>query len=253
MAEARRTTARENLYRADGSRRPNAEVLNESGDIGLRLALLDDAMHRRGASIEPDSWYPPQLFLSYKWGTEAENAWVAQLAQRLMKHGWDVVFDRQRDETADREVEDFVSRLVSCRVFVAVLSPGFVASAVVAKHASWVFDEMQCALLARHRTYSGPCLTADEHLWVAERLVRSGDEASLREILDRHPFVSGGWRRLVVLLRDRGDTRAALEAVLSPEPPRSSNAPSTSTRRSRLPIVTSRRSAPQGLHRLRST
>lgn len=253
-------------------------MLNESGNIGLRVALLDDAMHRRGASVEPDSWYPPQLFLSYKWGTETENAWVAQLARRLTKHGWDVVFDQLRDETADREVEDFVSRLVSCRVFVAVLSPGFVASAIQARRASWVFDEMQCALLARSRmrlvgivppaglaqgaveptpapirmppragelavvveamtrpefdevhevrdaadlerlldrslTYSGPGLAAAERAWVVERLVRVGDEASLREILDRHPFVSGAWRRLVVLLRDRGDTRAALDAA----------------------------------------
>src|SRR5262249_42322414 len=145
------TTGRENLYRADGSRRPDAEVLEESSNIGLRFALLDDAMNRRAASADPDLQYPLRLFLSYKWGSETENAWVAQLPQRLTKHGWDVVFDQPRDETADRSVEEFVSRLVSCRVFVAVLSPAFIASAIVAKHASWAFDEMQCALMARSR------------------------------------------------------------------------------------------------------
>jgi hypothetical protein len=272
------TISRENLYRADGSRRPDAEVLKESGNIGLRLALLDDAMHRRAASTDPDLQYPPRLFLSYKWGNEVENAWVAQLAQRLVKHGWDVVFDRFRDETADRSVEEFVSRLVSCRVFVAVLSPAFNASAIEAKRASWAFDEMQSAIMARSRlrlvgivpptglaggaveptpapivmppkpdelaivigpmetprfdevhevrdtddlerfldrtlTYNGPNLDETERAWVVERLSHANDEASLREILDRHPFVTGAWRRLIVMLRDRGDIRTALETA----------------------------------------
>jgi len=278
MTEPLLRTGRQNLYRTDGSRRPDAEVLAEIGSIGLRLALLDDAMHRRAASADPDLQYPPRLFLSYKWGREVENAWVAQLAQRLTTRGYDIVFDQLRDETADRSVEEFVSRLVSCRVFVAVLSPAYSASAIVAKRASWAFDEMQCALLAHRRmrlvgivpptglvggavepapesirisprpgelavvveemrtsdfdevyrvhdtdglerfldrslTYNGPSLDAAERAWVAERLARQGDEASLREILDRHPFVSGAWRRLVVLLRDCGKTDAALEAA----------------------------------------
>ena len=153
MAGPANTTGRENLYRADGSRRADAEVLKECGNIGLRLALLDDAMHRRATSTDSASRYPPRLFLSYKWGNDSENAWVAQLAQRLTKHGWDVVFDQYRDQTADRSVEEFVSRLVTCRVFVAVLSPGFVNSAIVAKQASWAFDEMQSALVARSQIH----------------------------------------------------------------------------------------------------
>lgn len=277
MVERSNLTGREKLYRTDGSRRPDEEVLKECGNIGLRLALLDDAMHGRASSIEPDLQYPPRLFLSYKWGSETENAWVAQLAQRLTRHGWDVVFDQLRDETVDRSVEEFVSRLVSCRVFVAVLSRAFITSAIEAKHASWVFEEMQCALIARSRmrlvgivpptlarsmvdptpapvrmpprpdelaivveemetpefhevyevrdtdglerfldqslTYNGPGLDQTKRAWVAERLARSGDEAPLREILERYPFVSGAWRRLIVLLRDRGDIQSALEAT----------------------------------------
>ena len=151
MEGSARTTGREILYRGDGLRRPDSEVLKESGNIGLRLALLDDAMHRRAASTTLDSQYPPALFLSYKWGSDAENAWVADLAQRLSKHGWEVVFDQFRDETADRSVEEFVSRLMNCRVFVAVLSPAFHESAIVAKRASWCFDEMQCAVIAKSR------------------------------------------------------------------------------------------------------
>jgi TIR domain len=280
MAQPPRTAGRGNLYRADGSRRPDTEVLKESGNLGLRLALLDDAIHRRATSGAPDLQYPPRLFLSYKWGSEAENAWVAQLAQRLTRHGWDVVFDKWRDEVADRSVEEFVSRLVTCRVFVAVLSPAFTDSAIATKHASWVFDEMNGALLAhahdqmrlvgiippaesvgpgvrsspppvrmpprpdqlaivvqaqmepkfdelyevrdtddlerfldRSLTYDGPRLDDAERGWIAERLSTASSEASLREILARYPFVSGVWRRLVVLLRDRGDLQSALKAT----------------------------------------
>lgn len=72
MAESPRTTGRENLYRADGSRRPDAEVLKEVGNIGLRLALLDDAMNHRAASADPDLHYPPRLFLLYEWASETE-------------------------------------------------------------------------------------------------------------------------------------------------------------------------------------
>lgn len=275
MAESWGAIGRANLYRIDGSRRPDAEVLAESGNIGLRIALLDEAMHLRANSAEADSLYPPRLFLSYKWGSAAENAWVRDLAERLTKCGWDVVFDQWRDETVDRTVEEFVSRLADCRIFVGVLSPAYVASALAASHPTWVFDEMQCALVARDSvrligivppdeltpapvasppatiempqihaivvegmqkaefdelhvvrdadnlerlldaslTYTGPRLADAERAWMLERLAREGDEASLREILERYPFVSGAWRRLVVLLRDRGELQPALEAA----------------------------------------
>ena len=154
-----------------------------------------------------------------------------------------------------------MSRLTNCRVFVALLSPAYVASAFEASHPTWVYDEMQCALIARDRmrliglvpprelasekvstpaapiempripaiiiqpmqethfdefyeagnrealegfldsslTYDGPRLTEAEQSWVKERLTRN-DEVSLREIVERYTFISGAWRRLVVVL-----------------------------------------------------
>jgi tetratricopeptide (TPR) repeat protein len=275
MSESYRTSGRANLYRVDGSRRPDAEVLAESGDIGLRLALLDEAMHLRATSVEVDALYPPRLFLSYKWGNEKEDAWVMQLAADLTQRGWDVVFDRKRDETVDPNVEDFVSRLTNCRVFVAVLSPAYIASAFAASHPTWVYDEMQCALIARDRmrliglvpprelatekvsrpaapiempripaiiiqpmqethfdvvfeadnrealegfldsslTYTGPRLTATEQSWVKGQLARDADEDSLQEVVGRYPFIIGAWRRLVLLLSERGELESALEAT----------------------------------------
>ncbi|UCE49215.1 MAG: tetratricopeptide repeat protein [Phycisphaerales bacterium] len=134
------------LYKSDGTRRPNAEIVREQGKIGLRMALLDDAMHQRLDSGETCVIYPLRLFLSYKWGTEAENEWVATLAGKLAERGWDVVFDRYRDETVDRSVESFVSRIATCRVFLAVATPKYVAHGVYPCQPSWVFDEYQVAM-----------------------------------------------------------------------------------------------------------
>ena len=120
MAESQIATSRANLYRIDGSRRPNAEILAESGNIGLRLALLDEAMHLRASSVEVDALYPPRLFLSYKWGDKKEDAWVVQLADILTQRGWDLVFDRRRDETVDPNVEDVVSRLTNWHVVTSI-------------------------------------------------------------------------------------------------------------------------------------
>lgn len=143
---SKRAGPRSNLYRPDGSRRPDAQIVSEQGKIGLRLALLDDAVHRRAEAGETSVNYPLRLFLSYKWGSAAENEWVATLAGKLAERGWDVVFDRYRDETVDRSVEDFVSRIASCRVFLAVATPRYVAHAINPSEPTWVFDEYQVAM-----------------------------------------------------------------------------------------------------------
>jgi tetratricopeptide (TPR) repeat protein len=67
--------------------------------------------------------------------------------------------------------------------------------------------------LDEYLTYKGPGLDDSERVWVAERFAHAESEVSLQEILRRHPFVSGAWRRLIVRLRDRGDLQAALEAA----------------------------------------
>jgi tetratricopeptide (TPR) repeat protein len=141
------------LYRPDGTRRPDAEIVREQGNIGLRIALLDDAMHQRSVSGETCVIYPLRLFLSYKWGTEAENQWVATLAGKLSERGWDVIFDRYRDETVDRSVESFVSRIATCRVFLAVATPEYVAHGIYPSQPSWVFDEYQVAMITETGMY----------------------------------------------------------------------------------------------------
>jgi len=149
MFDALQTTGRASLHRSDGSRRSDDELRAQGGDIALRLALLDEAMHARAQGDGPDLPYPPRLFLAYKWGSAAQDAWVAALAQQLGERGWDLVFDGQRDDTVDRTVEAFVGRLAACQVFVAVLSQDYLAATVDPRHPTWVYDELQCALLLR--------------------------------------------------------------------------------------------------------
>jgi tetratricopeptide (TPR) repeat protein len=137
----------------DGARRTDAEVIGEYGKIGLRLAQYEQALQRRETAGENLLNYPLRLFLSYKWGSEAENAWVSRLAAALAGRGWDVVFDRYRDESVDRSVEEFVARIGGCSVFLAVATPAYVAHAINTQDPSWVFDEYQVAMGAEHAMY----------------------------------------------------------------------------------------------------
>jgi tetratricopeptide (TPR) repeat protein len=143
-------------------------VVAESGEIGLRLALLDDEIWRRTRAGEHHLNYPLRLFVSYKWGSADENARVARVADALSARGWDVVFDRYRDESVDRTVEEFVSRIVSCAVFVAVATPAYIAHGMnPVAEARWVFDEVQAAMSSELGLYR-IALTPDGRLAVPE-------------------------------------------------------------------------------------
>jgi tetratricopeptide (TPR) repeat protein len=170
---------RDRLYREDGTRIADADLVAEHGKIGVRLALLDDAIWRRWEAGEHSVHYPLRLFVSYKWGDDVENDRVARIADGLSARGWDVVFDRYRDETVDRSVEEFVSRIASCSVFFAVATPAFVAHGMnPVAEARWVFDEVQAAMSSELDLYR-IALTPDGELRVPEReddlLVRRSD------------------------------------------------------------------------------
>jgi tetratricopeptide (TPR) repeat protein len=252
--------SRSDAYRADGTRRTEQEVLAEFGPIGSRLVFLQDAAHRLEEELAYEVHYPPKLFLAYKWDDEVHNAWVRSVAEKLTANGWDVVFDAFRNESVDPLVEDFVSRLLTCRVFAAVITPAYIehAGALNSNRPTWVFDEFQIALrasddllqcvglwhsgdarpplpfiidlrgeddagvqqlLEKHLRYDGPKLGPDEGAGLVSLLrdtLGQSDAATvarLREGLDRYPFVAALWRRVVCILRDRGDLADALQAA----------------------------------------
>src|SRR3954467_5514952 len=155
------------LFSDDGTRRSDDEILAEHGNVALRKAKLDDAMRRLGAM--PNVAYPPRIFLSYKWESESHRNDAAALADALMAAGWDVVIDRDFDVARHRTVEEFVARLVTCRIFLALATPAYVVNAIYPPEhdPSWVFDECQSAMLGELRMHR-IALTPDGVLRVPE-------------------------------------------------------------------------------------
>ncbi len=227
-----RALSRRDVYRADGTRRTEQELLAELGPIGSRLVLLEDVVHRFEEQLAHEVHYPPKLFLAYKWGDEVYNAWVRGVADKLTANGWDVVFDAFRDESADRLVEDFVARILTCRVFAAVVTPAYVEHAVSPKRPTWVFDELQIALSASDELLQCVALwhSGDERPRFPFIIdLRGEDDAGVEQLLAKHlrydgPKLDPDERPpLVALLRDtRGlsddATVASLQAALDRYP-----------------------------------
>lgn len=148
------TTSDRFLRRPDGSRRPPAEAAKYVGWRSVWVAQLNEALRSRLAAPPPLS-FPPAIFISYRWGTEAENEWTARLAQELKSRGYPVVFDRE--EPKDLDVPELVSKIADCRYFLALVDPGYaerIGGAGADEDAikdGWVFDEYNtAAFLSNH-------------------------------------------------------------------------------------------------------
>jgi hypothetical protein len=142
------------LRRPDGSRRAPAEAAKFFGRRAVSIAQLNEAIEARMSAPPPLS-FPPGVFISYRWGSEDENAWVARLAGELKSRGYPVTFDRDEPQGVEVDVPQLVSRIADCRYFVAVLDPGYVerigAPDSDAIKDGWVFDEYNTAAhLSRH-------------------------------------------------------------------------------------------------------
>ncbi len=141
------------LRRPDGSARPPRDAAKYVGWRTVWVAQLNEAIEARLSGPPPLS-FPPGIFISYRWGSDAENAWVADLAHSLKTRGYAVTFDR--DEPKDLDVPDLVSRVADARYFVAVLDPGYVerigrGDENEATKDGWVFDEYNtAAMLSKH-------------------------------------------------------------------------------------------------------
>jgi hypothetical protein len=104
---------RQLLYDDAGRRRPDGEVRDEVGDLGLRTALLADAVHRRAREDEPPS-SPPHAVISHA------QAAPDDLAGFLTALGWTVQVEPRRAEPMT--VAEFEAGVARCRLFVAVLT-----------------------------------------------------------------------------------------------------------------------------------
>jgi len=177
---------RQLLYDAAGRRRPDEEVLGEVGHLGLRTALLADAVHRRAREGEPPS-SPPHAVVSYPVAPAApgEDRWVRDLVDHLTALGWTVHPEPRRAEPMT--VGELASGIATCRLFVAVLTPSYW------QRAAGHYDEVQVAMslpyvhtLAVTRSPAGNGLAPATDRPVAfDRLIRGDDSAALQAELTR--------------------------------------------------------------------
>lgn len=125
----------------DGRRGTDVQQLN---------ALVEEGL-RRSPAPEP---MPPAVFVSYRWGTPEEDAWVARLAADLERRGYDVVLDRkvQAERSEPLPVPELVALILRCSWFVPILTEPYRRRVELRTDAAsviedgWVFDEFQAAL-----------------------------------------------------------------------------------------------------------
>ena len=183
---------RQLLYDAAGRRRPDGEVLSEVGHLGLRTALLADAVHHRAREGEPPS-SPPHAVVSYQPASApgTEDAWLRDLVDHLTGLGWAVHPEPRRAEPMT--VAELAVGIASCRLFVAVLTPGYW------QRGAGLYDEVQVAMslpyvhtLAITRSPAGNGFVPPRERPVAfDRLIRGDDSASLGAELTRHYRYTG--------------------------------------------------------------
>ena len=151
------------LARADGSMRTRDEAVAEFGPVTVRFVELTEALLAVADAPFPLS-VPPRVFISYRWGTENDNRWVAAVATELERRGNIVIYDRT-DSLAKDDVPRFVASIASCHVFLAIIDHRYLHSVnigVINNRAAfesdpdihfrgtWVFDEITAAAMVSH-------------------------------------------------------------------------------------------------------
>ena len=222
-------SGRQLLYDDAGRRRPDEEVLSEVGHLGLRTALLADAVHRRAREGEPPS-SPPHAVISYPLASPptapaaAEDVWVRDLVDHLTALGWTVRPEPGRAEPMT--VAELAAGIASCRLFVAVLTPSYW------QRAARPYDEVHVAMslpyvhtLAITRSPAGSGLagavgSAPDRPVAFDRLIRGDDSTALHAELTRHYRYTGGVLPAEVEQLIRAEARSAATA----KPPTSDHA-----------------------------
>ncbi len=137
------------LVRPDGTRRPIEEAVKLVGLRGVWLAQLHEELVKALRKPQPLST-PTRIFISYRWGTDAQNSWVTDVVARLRKLGNFVVHDRELQQKANPpSVPELVTQIASVHVFLAVIDAGYVERTgswdARSFEDGWVFDEWQTA------------------------------------------------------------------------------------------------------------
>jgi len=122
-------TYRDVLFDTDGSRRSRTNAERLYGVRVVQVAEIFEAIQALKDKPVKLS-VPPRVFISYRWGTDEENAWVDDLAHQLLERGYEVLYDRFLDQFRnDTVVAEIVSRIANCHIFLMIVDPGYIERA----------------------------------------------------------------------------------------------------------------------------
>ena len=135
------------------------EAARVAGGRAWDIAHLGRLVSEEIATTPEPPAKPPSFFVSYRWESDAHDAWVARLVRDLKARGYEVLFDR--DLQAGREeplpVPELIRLMARCNRFLIVWSSGYAERTEPdaergAIRDGWVWDEYQTAL---HLTEAG--------------------------------------------------------------------------------------------------
>ncbi len=96
------------LWREDGTRRTHDEAVKLAGHRSVWVAELNEALEARLAGPRPLS-IPVRIFVSYRWASQEDDAWVERLVNVIRKRGYDVIFDLSHSDK-DATIPELDSR-----------------------------------------------------------------------------------------------------------------------------------------------
>jgi hypothetical protein len=138
-------TFRQILFDNSGRRLPEDVAASRFGRRVVDVAQVAEALESVRGEPRPLS-RPTRVFISYRWGTNAENSWVVDLARRLEKRGCIVDLDRaQKDKPPT--IGHVVARMARCHVVLMVIDQGYIdrvgASEGVRLNRGWAYVEFR--------------------------------------------------------------------------------------------------------------
>jgi len=97
--------------------------------LGLARAALNTGVRDRERVFRV-AGYPPGVFVSYRWESDAHRAWVARLSRYLEERGFRVYLDQDVEALGGNDPVDigrYVSVIVDCRFVVCIVTPQYFA------------------------------------------------------------------------------------------------------------------------------
>jgi len=163
-------------FDAAGTRLTDQEISTRYGSEVLRYLLIFEEADKLQSPLDA-IYYPPRLFVSYRW-SEENHAIVKTIAKQLKRAGWDVLFDEQQMRS-ENEVAAFVAQIQTCRVFVCLWTEGYARETEEGTRAQWLFDEWNHAghLASRFR-----CIRIVNLFLGGDRKPRGHDLIDLRSL-----------------------------------------------------------------------